>query len=103
VVTGKVTLAGAPLSAGTVLFMTDGGQAASAAIAADGSYTLQCPPGSYKVAVTPPPAPDPLAGPAALPAGPPPRIPARYQDLGKSGLTVEVKAGTNKHDIALQQ
>jgi len=103
VVTGKVTLGGAPLEAGGVLFMTEDGHAASEKIAADGNYTVKCRPDRYKVAVTPPPPPDPLGSPAgAAPPQPSARpIPKKYQDLGSSGLSVEVKAGDNKFDIAL--
>src|SRR5207247_5369429 len=61
VVSGKVTLSGAPVTAGTVLFMTDDGQAASAELKSDGTYVLHAQPSRFKVAVTPPPAPDPLA------------------------------------------
>lgn len=104
VVSGKVTLAGAPVSAATVLFMTDDGQAATAELNSDGTYVVHCRPGRYKVAVTPPPPPDPLAAPAAAPSAPrstAPSIPQRYRDLGRSGLTIDVKEGDNKFDIPL--
>jgi hypothetical protein len=103
VVTGKVTLGGAPLGAGEVLFMTEDGHAASEKLAADGSYTVKCRPDRYKVAVTPPAPPDPLGSPAgAAPPQPDTRpIPKKYQDLGSSGLSVDVKAGANNFDIAL--
>jgi hypothetical protein len=107
VVLGTVTLEGAPLEAGTVLFMTEGGHAASESLAPDGSYTVRCRPDRYKVAVTPPPPPDPLGIPAGAaasrmpPSGKP--IPKRYQDLGSSGLTVEAKKGNNRFDISMRQ
>ena len=103
-VSGLVTLAGKPLAAGTLLFMTDEGQAASAVLGADGAYTLHCLPGRYKVAVTPPAPLDPLASPAGSPpAATPsqPAIPKRYQDFGSSGVSLEVKAGANKFDIVM--
>ena len=103
VVSGKVTLAGAPLATGSVLFMTDDGHAASGELGAGGAYTVKCEPGHFKVAVTPPPPVDPLGAPAG--ATPPPAnqpsIPKRYHDFGSSGLAIDVKAGDNKFDIAL--
>jgi hypothetical protein len=105
VVSGQVTVAGAALQAGTVLFMTDDGHAASDDLAPDGRYTVRCRPGNYKVAVTPPPPIDPLATPASaaasqnkLDSSP---IPKRYQELAKSGLTVDARAGNNNFDISL--
>ena len=103
-VKGKVTLAGAPLTAGTVLFMTDSGNAASAEVGEGGEYSAMCPPGHYKVSVSPPPAPDPLVAPAGgQPATSSPPIPKRYHDLGSSGLSVEIKAGENTFDIMLSR
>jgi hypothetical protein len=105
VVSGKVTLGGAPVTAGSVLFMTDDGHAATAELAPDGGYMLRCRPDRFKVAVTPPPPTDPLTSSAAVPAsGTPtsgPAIPKRYHDFGTSHLTVEIKDGNNTFDIAL--
>jgi hypothetical protein len=104
-VSGKVTLGGAPVPAGTVLFMTDDGQAATAELNPDGTYHVHCRPGRYKVSLTPPPPPDPLAAPGgsvrSLPVTVSQSIPQRYRDLGRSGLSVEVKAGDNTYDIPL--
>jgi len=99
-VSGKVTLDGAALAAGTVLFMTEDGHGATADIQPDGSYTLQCRPDQYKVAVSPPTASDPLAGPNASSqsAG---AIPAKYHDVATSSLSTEVKEGENTFDISL--
>jgi hypothetical protein len=101
-VSGKVTLAGAPVAAGTVLFMTDSGNAASAEIGEGGSYSTLCQPGKYKVSVAPPPPPDPLAASTSgrqTTSAPP--IPKKYHDLASSGLSVEVNDGENQFDIAL--
>jgi len=107
VVSGKVTLGGAAVTAGTVLFMTDGGHAATAELTSDGAYTLRCRPDRFKVAVTPPAPIDPLAAPASAPPSRPTSstspIPKRYHDFGTSGLTIEVKEGNNTFDIALTQ
>ena len=78
------------------------GQAASAELTSDGSYLVQCRPGRFKVSVTPRPPPDPLAAPATPPAkSAAAQIPPRYRDLGRSGLTVDVKEGDNTFDIAM--
>jgi len=105
VVSGKVTLGGAALKAGAVLFMTEDGHAAGIDLTPDGRYTVRCRPGRYKVAVTPPPPSDPLATPAGAAASQHAptslAIPKRYQDLASSGLTVDARAGNNTFDIAL--
>ena len=105
VVSGRVAIGGTPLIAGTVLLITDDGRAASADVQPDGSYRAQAQPGRYKVAVNPPPAPDPLASPARSPPPRPvtgtPTIPKRYHDFGTSGLSVELKPGNNAFDILL--
>ena len=101
VVKGNVLLSGAPLSAGNVLFMMEDGHAATSPLAADGTYSTQCRPGKYNVAVTPPELVDPLAAasnPAKMAS-----IPRRYQDLGTSGLSFDAKAGNNQFDIKLEK
>lgn len=107
VVSGTVILQGAPLDAGTVLFMSEDGNAASENLAPDGSYTVRCRPDRYKVAVTPPPPPDPLGTPAGAAASQVPPsgklIPKRYQELGSSGLTVDAKQGNNRFDISMSK
>jgi hypothetical protein len=101
-VTGKVTLDDAPVVAGTVLFLSDDGRAASAELQPDGTYTLECRLGQFKVAVAPP---VPPGAEAALDAPESDAggvdIPPQYQDVGSSGLTTEVKEGTNRFDISL--
>lgn len=99
-VSGKVILDGAGLAAGTVLFMTEDGHGAAADIQPDGSYTLQCRPDQYKVAVSPPSSPDPLVAPTASPQ-PTGAIPAKYHDVATSNLSTEVKEGKNIFDISL--
>lgn len=100
-VSGKVTLDGAPVPAGTVLLMSDDGHAASAELQADGNYQLQCRPGQFKVAVTPPPPADPMGGGGGEVSPSTVEIPQKYQDFGSSGLTTEVSEGNNTFDIAL--
>jgi hypothetical protein len=105
-VTGKVTLAGAPLTAGTVLLMTETGNAASAEVRPDGSYALRCNPDRFQVAVTPPAPIDPLTVPVGTPTSSSPSqpsIPKKYHDFGTSGLSVDVKKGNNTFDIVLSR
>lgn len=101
VVKGNVLLGGAPLTSGNVLFMMDDGHAATSPLASDGTYSTQCRPGKYKVAVTPPELIDPLAA-ASNPAKKV-SIPSRYQDLGTSGISFDVKAGDNQFEIKLEK
>lgn len=88
-VTGEVTLDGEPVSGGAVLLIDKEGAVASAALGADGTFTLKCPTGTYQIAVSPPPPPDPLVKQAAAAAAAAP-IPRAYHEVATSGLTVEV-------------
>lgn len=98
-VSGKVTVQGQPVAKGTVtLEMKGGGAAASAAVGADGSFTVAEPlaVGTYTVSVAPPePSPDdaPTPGGAAIAAKT--NIPQKYRSSSTSDLTAEVKAGDN--------
>ena len=100
-VDGAVTLNGKPIPDGSIVMVNDQGSIATAALQPDGSYSLKCPPGTYLVAVTPPPAPDPLA--PKVTGTPPKRIdiPRSYLDVGTSGLSAEIKEGGNKFDFDL--
>jgi hypothetical protein len=108
-VTGKVTYNGKTLTSGTVGFLGEGGASDSAIIAADGTYTAtKVPLGTVKVSVatsapqgggTMPQMPALPGMPAAQEAIP---IPQKYRDANTSGLTFEVKRGSNQYDIPLQ-
>lgn len=75
---------------------------ATAPLQTDGSFTLQCVPGAYAVAVAPPPPLDPLALNSSAGSGPAPaNIPKQYQDVGTSGLAVNVEHGENAVDFHL--
>ncbi len=53
-VTGKVTYQGAPVAEGTIMFLDSTTQDANQAeLGPRGTYTLQVPPGSYRVAIQP--------------------------------------------------
>jgi len=106
-VKGKVTLKGAPITAGTIAFVSDKGNAASAVLGADGSFTLKgqfgekIPVDTYKVSVTPPDQ-GVIKMEPGKPLPPPPSIPGldpKYGNHMTSGLTEEVKEGENTKNI----
>jgi hypothetical protein len=105
-VAGQVTLDGQPLDQGAVVFQdTTRGISVNAALQRDGSYVARThdqaglPPGTYQVAIaarTFGTGEAPLiAGPPSATAPPPSVIPAKYQDVATSGLSVTVKPGAN--------
>lgn len=110
-VKGKVTFQGKPLSAGTVNFTPNdpNGAPANANIAPDGTYSLQTTNpddgarvGSYKVTIS---GKDPNAMNTALPGAPvevKSIVPEKYEDPAQSGLTADVKSGSNTFDWALE-
>lgn len=117
-VSGTANLAGKPVPAGCrVSFVSDEGFTATGEIDGSGKYTLSnvgntaIPAATYKVTVAPPPERElseaeyeeamakgtiGTSGPAAE------VIPAKYQNLATSGLSFEVKAGSNTIDIQLE-
>jgi hypothetical protein len=102
-VSGKVTLQGQPLRAGTVQFVNDQlGAGASAALDDAGTYRVTTPlrTGPYEVTIQPPPPPAPHEmGPSA--SLPPSNIPAKYRDPKSSGLKATIQEGSNTADFAL--
>ena len=100
-VSGTVTLGGAPLTAGVVLFSNQStGVGATAELDASGSYQIRSiPTGQYQVAIEPPPPP----APHEMDQSGPPRsdVPLKYQDLQTSGLSATVARGANTADFAL--
>jgi len=87
-VSGVVTLRGQPLAGGEVVLVTLDEKLPrvfTAALQADGSYSFKdaLPAGRYAALVT---------GPA---------VPPKYHTTTTSGLTVEVKAGSNMHNLDL--
>lgn len=110
-VQGKVTYDGKPVEKGEVLFVSETGFAASAALDSEGRYALASqygrgiPPGKYKVAISPPPAKqvpgsDP---PAALSAKDFPDIPKKYWTTDGSGLTASVTQQSKDFDFELKE
>jgi hypothetical protein len=104
---GKVICQGQPLAAGEVHFVRpDTGDAGSAPLDPAGNYALHAgiPPGSYRVFVLPPASSaHPSVTATASPITPEvSSIPERYRSEVSSGLTAEVKAGSNTFDFQLQ-
>jgi hypothetical protein len=108
-VSGTITFDGKPLNSGFVLFQPSQGTVQSANIQPDGTYTVgQLGLGIAKISITVPPPPSRV--PDGVSADPPEAfdlksvfIPRKYGDVATSGLTYEVKPGSQTHDIQLQQ
>jgi hypothetical protein len=112
-VSGTISYKGEKLGNGNVTFVGDKGQAAASPIKADGTYSMtNVPLGTVKIKVeTIPPAegssqnrmgvdmPDMKGKEKDL--GKYVKIPDRYKDSEKSGLTYQVKPGKHKHNIDL--
>lgn len=107
-VSGTVTLDGAPLESGSVIFYTGAGSAGVGTIQ-NGSFTVSeagssegVQPGSYKVAVESwETAPGEVNADGEIAAEGKSRIPTKYNSVETSGLTVEVQAGAEPITFAL--
>jgi hypothetical protein len=100
-VSGTVTYAGTPLTAGVVNFIGEK-RTASGPIQPDGRYTVTAPVGAAKITVTTTQpaagaAPDIMGGAKAVP------IPSRYANPASSNLEYTVTKGKQTHDIDLQR
>ncbi len=120
-VSGKVLFKNKPLPGGRVTFvLSKGGFSASGDIDENGQYKVMAPVGDVQIGVDnrmlEPPKKDkkgkkeaPKPPPIKLPGDPdvpPPKgkylkIPEKYADPGKSGLSYKVEKGTQTHDINL--
>lgn len=111
-VSGNVTLDGKPLATGVVNFTPAAtGASAYANIGADGRYALQTgaeaglEPGSYKVTVAANATPEQAAA-MGIKIGRegimPLLTPLRYADVSTTPLVVDVKAGRQEIDLALE-
>ena len=84
-VSGVVTLMGKPLAAGKIVFHLKDGEFVGAKVKADGTYRLsRVPEGTWKITAEGK------------------RIPAKYASDDTSGLTFEVKKGSQSFNIDLQ-
>ncbi len=105
---GKVTIDGKEVPEGMISFQPVGGGAiAVAPIESDGSYevktgsTTGLAPGEYNIAVSAPKG----IPPAPTPDNPKPKferwVPVRYNDIEKSGLTINVTSGSTEKNLEL--
>jgi hypothetical protein len=109
-VSGKVTYLGRPVTSGVVVLVgADGKTSTPGAVGPDGTYRIaQAPAGTVRVAFDNPPpqrvAPgNPEAGDAAQALARYVPTPLEYRDAARSGLTLELKRGTNPdRDIELR-
>lgn len=106
-VSGKVTLDGKPLTKGNIAFYGGGAAAlATGSIDSSGNYTLLTgtdrglTPGSYQVTIVANDIIEPTN--ELTPLMPKLITPAKYSNASTSGLTAEVKAGSNTHNFDLQ-
>lgn len=106
---GRVTLDGAPLSQGLVIFSNQGlGVHVVAPIDHNGHFEVQMakgfglPLGDYQVAVNPPALEPPLPGAPPPMQVPTVKIPQKYLQPDSSGLATTISAGENTFDIAMQ-
>jgi hypothetical protein len=107
-VSGTVTLDGAPIGPGFLVFVPGSGgrNPANGTIQPDGSYELKTAntsglhPGKYKVSVTILDQPEVPPGERSYEVAKS-RIPTKYNDIISSGLEFEVEPGSNAIDIAL--
>jgi hypothetical protein len=103
-VSGTVTLAGRPLTAGHVTFESAEGFAGSAPLDASGAFQMRCqhgdgmPVGQYRVSISPP-SRDPLD--PTAPKQPPATIPFKYHIATTSGLEAEVRPGGGPYQFDL--
>jgi len=98
---GRVTLDSQPLEMGSLLLLAESGDGVGAALSDDGTFSVDCKPGTYQVAVIPP---EPITGPDGVPVATSTdqtEIPRKYTDVATSLLTVDVGEGDNSADFAL--
>lgn len=105
----KVSYDGKPITVGTLMLDSGKGYMAAAPVSSDGTFALkgpsggEIPVGTYKVGITPPPAPAPPAGSTQM--APPPSIeglPEKFYNPQSSGVEVEIKAGKQDVEIILK-
>ncbi len=103
-VAGLVRLEGKPVPAGSVLMIAESGDFATSTLQPSGAFSLDCKPGRYQVAVVAPPGADPYATNvnASIAGTDIVTIPSHYQDVGTSGISIEIQPGSNQFDIDLQ-
>lgn len=100
-VSGAVSYKGAPVTAGSINFLSKTGAGAVAKIDSGGRFKLdgELEAGEYKVYATPP-VPEPQAPGTKVAAPPKFEVPAKFRDPASSNTTVTVKVGSN--DIPIE-
>ncbi len=114
-VTGKVTLDGKMLAAGTVTFVNEQQKSVqSSIISKDGSYSVNIAAGACKITVAVPPTGDMpegmkmdpskmgAAGKVATQGVEVLDVPAKYKNVKTTPLTLTVEAGQKTHDIEMK-
>jgi hypothetical protein len=104
-VSGTVTYQGKPVQDGLINFVAQGSRPFGGSIEADGTYSVELPPGDYQVRVdTPPQFPPGFKEGDPLPKLPPRQVPEKFANFSSSGLTATVKAdeSTQTLDFKLQ-
>ena len=100
---------GKPIKVGILVLDSGKGFIVSAPASADGTFALkgptgaEVPAGTYKVGITPPPVAAPAAGATEMPG--PPKIegvPEKFYNSESSGVSVEIKAGSQNLEIILK-
>jgi hypothetical protein len=116
VVFGKVIYGGKPLTTGSVTFTPEQGASVHSTIDSEGKYRVEkVPVGRVKISVRvdtgnpegqnqAPPRPRTPGDMAKFlaPQSGAPKIPPRFNDPNKSGLTYDVEPGAHEHDIELK-
>jgi hypothetical protein len=104
-----VTYDGKKITTGILSLDSGKGYVASAPASPDGTFQLkgpngaEVPAGTYKVGITPPPAPTPKPGSTEMPG--PAKIeglPEKFYNAASSGVVVEIKAGKQDLEIVLK-
>lgn len=104
-VSGKVLLGGKPVGGQVIFVGPDGKELPPAPLTADGRYFLDAPPpGKYKIAIRPLTEKVDKPKVPVLPKAPKPGVapPAKFAKVTTSGLTCDVKEGTQVFDIVLK-
>jgi hypothetical protein len=97
---GKVTYKGIALTSGVILLSPESGPPSVGQIRGDGSFSVdEIPVGTARVSVESPA--DPPAARARDTVRPESAIPLRYSDPSSSGLTWELKPGSNSKNFDL--
>jgi hypothetical protein len=100
-VKGKATVDGKPAIGATVMLSAGENRMTQAPVHDDGTYEASdVPVGPVKIFIRPGPARTGMAN-IAQSSGPPARIPARYTKLDTSGLSLDVKGGSNDFNIEM--